>query len=161
MDSSLLDEWATLSDPDAPLTEEQVTEHAFGVTDSSALSANKRALRRMVRNHMFRHVELFAFEKEEQLAELDSYLEDAPDWPAAMDDYFEEYADLGVDADARSNSMVLIDENPEGAAGQWRVRQILDDPEKDHGWAFEGMVDLAATDEAGEVRLASLVIHQG
>ena len=30
-----------------------------------------------------------------------------------------------------------------------------DDPEKDHGWAFEGMVDLAATDEAGEVRLAS------
>ena len=161
VDSSLLDEWATLSDPDAPLTEEQVTEHAFGVTDSSALSANKRALRRMVRNHMFRHVELFAFEKEEQLAELDSYLEDAPDWPAAMDDYFEEYADLGVDADARSNSMVLIDENPEAAPGQWRVRQILDDPEKDHGWAFEGMVDLAATDEAGEVRLASLVIHQG
>src|SRR5699024_3125706 len=52
VDSSLLDEWATLSDPDAPLTEEQVTEHAFGVTDSSALSANKRALRRMVRNHM-------------------------------------------------------------------------------------------------------------
>src|SRR5699024_8304273 len=115
----------------------------------------------MVRNHMFRHVELFAFEKEEQLAALDSYLEDAPDWPAAMDDYVEEYADLGVDADARSNSMVGIDERPGGPPCQRPVRQTLDGPAQGDCWAFEGMVDLAATDAAGEVRLASLVSHQG
>ena len=44
---------------------------------------------------------------------------------------------------------------------RWTVRQILDDPEGDHGWAFEGVVDLDATDEAGEVRLAELRVVAG
>ena len=161
VDSSLLDEWAALSDPDAPISEEQVQEHAFGVDDPTALSANKRALRRMVKNHMFRHVELFAFEKEAALEDLDSYLDDAPDWPAAMDDYFDEYADLGLDADARSRSMVILEESVPDQPRSWRIRQILDDPEGDHGWAFEGVVDLDATDAAGEVRLSDLRVIQG
>ena len=157
VDSSLVDEWTAMSDPDAPVTDEQVAEHAFGVSDPSLLSANPRALRRMVRNHFFRHIELFAFEREEALAELDDYLEDAPDWPDEMDAYFDEYDDLGVDAGARSPDLVLITEN----GRSWAVRQILDDPEKDHGWAFEGVVDLDATDAAGEVRLSSLRVVRG
>ena len=155
VDSSLIDEWVMMGDPDAPLSEEQVREHAYGVEDTNALSGNPRALKRMVRNHFFRHVELFAFEKERELAELDSYLESPPDWPAAMDDYFDEYADLGLDAEARSSHMVIIGVD-ESDPRRWTVRQILDDPEGDHGWAFEGVVDLDATDEASEVRLAEL-----
>ncbi|MGP5660553.1 DEAD/DEAH box helicase [Corynebacterium falsenii] len=160
VDSSLIDEWVMMGDPDAPLSEEQVREHAYGVEDTNALSGNPRALKRMVRNHFFRHVELFAFEKERELAELDSYLESPPDWPAAMDDYFDEYADLGLDAEARSSHMVIIGVD-ESDPRRWTVRQILDDPEGDHGWAFEGVVDLDATDEAGEVRLADLRVVAG
>ncbi|AHI03243.1 DEAD/DEAH box helicase [Corynebacterium falsenii DSM 44353] len=160
VDSSLIDEWVMMGDPDAPLSEEQVREHAYGVEDTNALSGNPRALKRMVRNHFFRHVELFAFEKERELAELDSYLESPPDWPAAMDDYFDEYADLGLDAEARSSHMVIIGVD-ESDPRLWTVRQILDDPEGDHGWAFEGVVDLDATDEAGEVRLAELRVVAG
>ncbi|RIX35755.1 DUF3516 domain-containing protein [Corynebacterium falsenii] len=160
VDSSLIDEWVMMGDPDAPLSEEQVREHAYGVEDTNALSGNPRALKRMVRNHFFRHVELFAFEKERELAELDSYLESPPDWPAAMDDYFDEYADLGLDAEARSSHMVIIGVD-ESDPRRWTVRQILDDPEGDHGWAFEGVVDLDATDEAGEVRLAELRVVAG
>lgn len=160
VDSSLIDEWVMMGDPDAPLSEEQVREHAYGVEDTNALSGNPRALKRMVRNHFFRHVELFAFEKERELAELDSYLEIPPDWPAAMDDYFDEYADLGLDAEARSSHMVMIGVD-ESDPRRWTVRQILDDPEGDHGWAFEGVVDLDATDEAGEVRLAELRVVEG
>lgn len=160
VDSSLIDEWVMMGDPDAPLSEEQVREHAYGVEDTNALSGNPRALKRMVRNHFFRHVELFAFEKERELAELDSYLESPPDWPAAMDDYFDEYADLGLDAEARSSHMVMIGVD-ESDPRRWTVRQILDDPEGDHGWAFEGVVDLDATDEAGEVRLAELRVVEG
>jgi superfamily II RNA helicase len=157
VDSSLVDEWSAMADPDKPVTEEQVAEHAFGVDDPTKLSANPRALRRMVRNHFFRHVELFAFEKEKELAELDDYLAEAPDWPAEMDAYFDEYADIGVDAGARSPDLVLISEQ----GRHWEVRQILDDPEGDHGWAFEGVVDLDASDEAGEVRLSELRVIQG
>lgn len=160
VDSSLIDEWVMMGDPDAPLSEEQVREHAYGVEDTNALSGNPRALKRMVRNHFFRHVELFAFEKEGELAELDSYLESPPDWPAAMDDYFDEYADLGLDAEACSSHMVIIGVD-ESDPRRWTVRQILDDPEGDHGWAFEGVVDLDATDAAGEVRLAELRVVEG
>ncbi|WP_297008553.1 RNA helicase [uncultured Corynebacterium sp.] len=157
VDSSLVDEWAAMSDPDAPVTAEQVAEHAFGVGDASSLTSNPRALRRMVRNLLFRHVELFAFERENQLAELDSVLDAAPDWPAEMDAYFDEYDDVGTDTAARSGDLVRITED----TGEWTVRQIIDDPEGDHGWAFEGVVDLAATDDAGEVRLSSLRVIRG
>ena len=164
VDSSLIEEWATMGDEDTPLTEEQVAEIAFGVEDASLLSSNPRALTTMVRNLFFRHVELFAFEREDTLAALDDYMDSPPEWPAAMDDYFEEYADLGLDADARSGAMIRI-QRGQGWDGPdnnlWLVRQTLDDPEKDHGWAFEGEVDLAATDEAGEVRLRGLRIIQG
>lgn len=164
VDSSLIDEWATMGDDDTPLTEEQVAELAFGVDDPTALTSNPRAFKRMVRNLFFRHVELFAFEKEEQLAELDSYVDDAPDWPAAMDDYFNEYADIGLDAQARSSHMITVREKhgfegPDEAV--WLVRQILDDPEGDHGWAIEGEVDLAESNAHGEVRLRRLRISQG
>ena len=163
VDSSLVDEWAALSSPDSPLSEDQVQEHAFGVENSSQLSSNPRALRRMVRNHFFRHVELFAFEREQALEDLDAYLDNPPDWPTEMDHYFEEYADIGLDADARSSDLILIDAGSDGgqASRQWKVRQILSDPEGDHGWAFEGTVDVDATDEAGEVRLSSLEVIRG
>lgn len=78
-----------------------------------------------------------------------------------MDDYFDEYADLGLDADARSRSMVILEESVPDQPRSWRIRQILDDPEGDHGWAFEGVVDLDATDAAGEVRLSDLRVIQG
>lgn len=168
VDSSLVDEWAAMSDPDSPVSAEQVAEHAFGVGDPSLLTSNPRALRRMVRNHMFRHVELFAFERERQLAELDGCLEDAPDWPAEMDAYFDEYADLGTDAAARSGDLVTITEGVAGTGAEavddpraWTVRQILDDPDGDHGWVFLGVVDLDQTDETGEVRLRELRVIRG
>lgn len=164
VDSSLIDEWAQMGDEDTPLTEEQVAEHAFGVEDSSLLSANPRALTRMVRNHFFRHIELFAFEREEELEQMDSYLEAPPDWPATMDVYFDEYSDIGVDANARAAHMVRI-QHKQGIDGPdanlWLVRHIIDDPEGDHGWALLGEVDLAATDEHGEVRLRRLEIVEG
>ena len=164
VDSSLLDEWATMGDDETPLTEEQVQELAFGIEDASLLTSNPRALRTMVRNLFFRHVELFAFERETQLATLDEYLDDPPNWPQAMDDYFDEYADLGVDMDARSGELIHIQENmgfdgPE--QGIWLVRQTLDDSEKDHGWAFTGEVDLAQSNEYGEVRLRALRVVEG
>ena len=33
--------------------------------------------------------------------------------------------------------------------GAWEVRQIVDDPAGDHDWGISGVVDLAASDQAG------------
>lgn len=159
VDNSLVDEWAQLADPDKPIDEKTLQEAAFGGDEARPLTGNVRAFTRMVRNLLFRHVQLFAFEKEDELAALDNYLEDAPDWPSLMDEYFDEYDDVGIDSGARGGDMISIDQS--AGEGVWRVVQIIDDPEKDHGWRFEAEVNLAASDEHGEVRLNYLRVVAG
>ena len=69
VDSSLVDEWAQMAGEDSPIDQDTVDrELAFGVEDPSALTANRRAFTIMVRNYMFRLVQLFALEKEDRLA---------------------------------------------------------------------------------------------
>ena len=41
----------------------------------------------------------------------------------------------------------------------WSVRQIIKDPDGDHAYQFVATVDLGASDEAGEVRLADLRVE--
>ncbi len=59
----------------------------------------------MVRNALFRRVELFADERENIFGELDEASGwDADAWADAMDDYFDAYDDIYTDAEARSLS---------------------------------------------------------
>lgn len=154
VDSSLVDEWAQMGDDDTPISQEDLErELRFGVADPTALTANQRAFTVMVRNYFFRMVELFAFEREEQLDDMTSYLQDGqPDWPAAMDDYFDEYDDVDTTVAARSRDYFLIEAN----GRQWTVRQTLRDPDDENAFAITGVVDLDVSDEAGEVRLSQL-----
>lgn len=48
----------------------------------------------------------------------------------------------------------------EASGRSWTVRQTIKDPEGDNSFAFVGVVDLDASDEAGEVRFSSLEISQ-
>ncbi|MFW9094851.1 DEAD/DEAH box helicase [Corynebacterium striatum] len=158
VDSSLVDEWAEMAGEDSPISQEDLErELAFGVEDPTALTSNRRAFSIMVRNYMFRLVQLFTLEKEERLAELLDYLEEIPDFGAALDDYFDEYDDIDSGPAARGPEFFRL-------SGQdtrsWQVRQIIKDPEGDHGYQFVAVVDLDASDEAGEVRLSSLIIER-
>lgn len=140
VDSSLLDEWETLVDPtaapDAPIVPPK---------PPSVLS-NPRAFRVLVRNELFRRVQLAAREQWDALGELDAASGfDADAWADAMDGYFAEYDTLGTGADARSPSMVVITEEPT----RWLVRQILDDPNGDRDWGISAVVDLAESAEIG------------
>jgi hypothetical protein len=141
VDSSLLDEWERLRDP---LTVDE--EVADIERPPPAVTRNRRAFRVLVRNALFRRVELAALRDWESLGELDGADGfTAAEWAAALAPYYEEYADIGVGPDARGPSLLLIDEKPD----RWDVRQIFDDPEEDHDWAIEATVDLAASDSAG------------
>ncbi|QNQ91448.1 DUF3516 domain-containing protein [Corynebacterium poyangense] len=159
VDSSLVEEWAQMSDPDTPITPETLErERAFGISDPDALTANRRAFGIMVRNFMFRLVELFAFEKEERLSDILDYLDtaDKPDWPAALDDYFDNYADLDLGPDARGPEYFSIEDQTLSAGRVWKVRQIMKDPEGDNAFQLVAYVDLDESDAAGEVRLSRL-----
>jgi superfamily II RNA helicase len=142
VDSSLLDEWEQLANPE----EETAEEAAERADQVKPVTANARAFRVLVRNALFRRVELAALEKYDQLGELDADSGwDADAWADAMDAYWDEYEDLGTGPDARGPKLLMIEEQPEH--GLWRVRQTFADPQGDHGWGISAEVDLAASDE--------------
>lgn len=153
VDSSLLDEWEQLANPEVE-TAEQAQERADEV---KPVTANARAFRVLVRNAMFRRVELAALDRVRDLGELDGdagWDEDA--WGEAMDAYWDEYEELGTGPDARGPKLLKIDEDTEH--GLWRVRQTFADPNGDHDWGVSAEVDLAASDEEGRavVRVTSV-----
>ncbi|MGX1933391.1 DEAD/DEAH box helicase [Microbacterium resistens] len=143
VDSSLLDEW-----------EELVAGHPVDHEDGPVVppapkrvTTNLRAFRILVRNELFRRVQLAAREDVDALAALDPEF-GAEAWGAALDGYFAEHDEILTGADARSSTLLLIDETDGGR--RWRVRQILDDPAGDHDWGIAAEVDLDASDDAGE-----------
>ncbi|UKY53983.1 DEAD/DEAH box helicase [Streptomyces inhibens] len=144
VDSSLLDEWEQLANPEEE-TADQAAERADQVRP---VTANARAFRVLVRNAMFRRVELAALDKVEELGEMDADSGwDADAWGDAMDAYWDEYDELGTGPDARGPKLLHIEEDAEH--GLWKVRQTFADPNGDHDWGISAEVDLAASDEEG------------
>jgi hypothetical protein len=134
VDSSLLDEWAALQhptdDPAKPVT-----------PPPTSVVTNHRAFLVLVRNALWRRVQLAALQRDEELLALDPGVP----WMAALDDYYAEHDSIGTGADARSAARLVIDEEPD----RWVVRQILDDPAGHHDWGITAEVDLAASAEEG------------
>jgi superfamily II RNA helicase len=139
VDSSLIDEWERLRNP--------VEEAAHLAADRPpAVTGNKRAFRVLVRNALFRRVELAALRRWEELGSLDADAGyDAEAWASALAPYFASHDEIGTGADARGPGLLILDEQ----SGRWEARQIFDDPAGDHDWGFSATVDLAASDEAG------------
>jgi superfamily II RNA helicase len=144
VDSSLLDEWERLSDPDAALARDE--DMAPIEEKPPPVTANRRAFLVLVRNALFRRVELAALRQWDALGELDADSGWTADrWREALAPYWDEHADIGTGPDARSAAMLVIDRERD----RWLVRQIFDDPAGDHDWGFSAEVDLPASDEAG------------
>ena len=151
VDSSLLDEWERLTHPGATAPVVEVAAPA------RPLTANTRAFRVLVRNALFRRVELAARRDAYTLGELDAVSGwDAQAWQQALDAYFAEHDRLFTGADARGPELFVVTEEP----GRWLVRQIIDDPEGHHDWGISAVVDLAASDEAGAAVVAVTAVDQ-
>jgi len=139
VDSSLVDEWSELVNP-------TVTDATPVVPPAPpSILTNKRAFTILVRNELFRRVQLAALERDEELAELDPDV----DWGAFLDGYYAEHDEVLTGPAARSSALFSV---REGAA-EWKVEQTIDDPAGDHDWRIRATVDLAASEEAGEAVL--------
>ncbi|MCK8467396.1 DUF3516 domain-containing protein [Microbacterium sp. KSW4-16] len=146
VDSSLLDEWEELVagvdngrfDPHAP--DEPIVPPA-----PKRLTSNIRAFRILVRNELFRRVQLAARDDVDGLAELDPGF-GADAWSDALDGYFADHDEILTGADARSSKLLVLTEGPT----TWTARQILDDPAVDHDWGITATIDLAESDDAGQ-----------
>ncbi|MCU1471226.1 MAG: hypothetical protein JWQ39_2375 [Glaciihabitans sp.] len=148
VDSSLLDEWDELVNPGEIVDGKPVLPPA-----PPGVTTNARAFRVLVRNELFRRVQLAALEKWDELGELDAASGfDADRWADSLDPYFYEYDQEGdnwplirTDADARSSGMLHLTEGPT----EWLARQVLADPAGDHDWGITATIDLAESNEQG------------
>jgi hypothetical protein len=135
VDSSLLDEWTEL------------TQGADTVDrDVPAVTRNERAFRTLVRNALWRRVQLLDLGRVDLLRELDPDV----DWEGSLAAYRQEHGEIGTGPDARGPRFFVLD----GAT----ATQVLQDPDGDHDWALHATVDLAASEESGEavVKVTSL-----
>jgi len=160
-DSSLLDEWEALTDPESVARAAASMAAGEAVPPPRPITANVRAFTVMVRNAMFQKVLLAARDRAEALAQLEAAsaaLTDPPGkvamgvdaWEAALGAYWEEYDTMGAAADARGPELLLIDREPVAGARTWTVRQIVEDPDANHDFAIVAEVDLDASDATGE-----------
>lgn len=141
-DSSLVDEWESagnIADIAAPALTEEIVH-------------DRRGLTVLVRNALFARVRLASMQRVAELGRMDAdWGFSERRWKEALEAYFEEHAEIAVDADARSTAYFAVDESPEKERHAWRVRQIFSDPEGDHDFAIAAEVDIDATQETGEV----------
>jgi hypothetical protein len=150
-DSSLLDEWEQLSHPpeDPESARDLVEAHAHPA-GPRPITANARSFRVLVRNAMFRRVELAARRAYDELGELDAEAGmDAAAWQEQLEAYFTQHDAIDTGPDARGPHMLLIEKETR----TWRVQQILGDPDGDHDWRITAEVDLDASDEEAELVL--------
>lgn len=149
VDSSLVDEWES-SGGDGE--DEADAMHAAPPKSRQQVVQDRRGMEVLIRNAMFRRVQLVAFDRPSQLGDLDGdWGYPVHRWEEALDDLYEEHESIGTDSAARSKDFIIIDQSHERDEHSWFVRQIFDDAEGDHDWGIAATVDLDATQESGEV----------
>ena len=176
-DSSLLDEWEALADPDH--VPGRVAHHE-PPGPPRPISQQGRSFEVMIRNAMWARVDLVSRDDLDGLMRLERAAAERTDpprgvvmgrsvWDAAIEDYYAEHDTVLVDADARGPSLLALGPeragepvgSEEGTTARVRdVRQTIHDPEGHHDWVIDALLDCDASDEAGELVLATVSMRR-
>jgi hypothetical protein len=168
VDSSLLDEWERMCDPDyRPLGTGGEDLRPPRPEEAPDVTRDAKAFTAAIRTRAFSFLRAWSIgEDEAALATIDAPGDgDGQPWTAerlraAREAHRVEHGGLRLDPEARNLRHTHVE--PSADRARWRVEQMLVDPEGLNDWVLELDVDLAASRELGEpvlalVRLASLV----
>ena len=146
VDSSLIDEWERLRDPDyVPAT---ASEKPVSLKRTPSLSRNKPAFTRLVRKRIFDLLKALSQQRWQDALSLihpkDLHDEawDTSRLQTTFTAFLDERGVLRLDPEARNRKHTYIDEQ----AKQWQIDQVLVDPDDRNDWALKLSVDLAASD---------------
>ena len=160
VDSSLEDEWERMRDPNyrpLALAEPRRSAPASGGAEAPDITRDTKAFTALVRTRIFTF--LRAWSIGDHTAALETFdgapvadLEVVP-WTAdslraAWVDYQAGHAHLRFDPEARNLRHTHVKVSDEG--GEWRVQQVLVDPELENDWMAEVRVDLTASRTANQ-----------
>ncbi len=153
IDSSLLDEWEKLRDPNWKPTEAP----ADAEPEVVDITRNKRELTALIRQEIFHFLRSLATGK---FADAAAWV---PPWSAEeissqMTDYFQDHARLMLDPEARNSRHTYISPTGEDA-NLWRVQQVFVDDEGANDWQATFLVSLAKAREDGRVTLELLGVE--
>ncbi len=130
-DSSLLDEWEKLRDPNFQPVE--VEEKPLEAPD---ITRNKREFTALIRTEIFRYMQ--------------SLVRGEIDRPE-LADYYTDHERIRLDNEARNGRHTYVEPNDDGQT--WRVHQVLIDPEERNDWQLEFRVNLPQAREDGKPTL--------
>lgn len=148
-DSSLLDEWERMRDPNWKPSEDEAV-----AVEAPDITRNKREFTALIRTEIFRFIRPLV--SEQYAAALQSLGARSPHWTeetlaAAMDPYYDEHERISLDNEARNGRHTYVEPSEDGKT--WRVCQVLVDPEGLNDWQVEFSVDLAQAREEGKPSL--------
>ncbi|MDO5034147.1 MAG: DUF3516 domain-containing protein [Actinomycetaceae bacterium] len=176
VDSSLIDEWEALDNPDADVSREETEglERAFGANEDGTVSItrNQHFFYQQIRNSIFKRVDRFALDDLDGLVDfadsdgIEKWDEDR--WENTLDRFYAEYDWVGAGPEARSKARYewvpsATAEDLAGAglpdrlieassnvldSGALLVTYTFEDESGDGDWRLLALVDLAASNEA-------------
>lgn len=167
IDSSLLDEWQKMRDPDYQPKGESAEARPPGAEEADRdITRDTKAFTAAIRNRIFtflRALTIHDFEAALAAVAISPNPEEEPWTPvrlrAALDAYEEARNRIRLDPTARNLQHTYV--TPSEDKKSWSVQQMLVDPAEENDWVAEFQVDLTKSREAGEpvlylVRLAPL-----
>lgn len=151
IDSSLLDEWERLRNPDyVP------AERADAPLEAPDITRNKREFTALIRNGIFGFLRaLSTGDYAAALSHVTSAVT-ADALAAKLEPYYDDHERIRLDSEARNGRHTYVEPSEDGA--MWRVSQMLIDPEEHNDWQCEFTVDLAQARENGSPTLVLVAV---
>lgn len=152
-DSSLLDEWERMRDPNfkPDETEEKPAE-------APDITRNKRDFTALIRTEIFRFLRPFSVENYAAAVSTVSSPLNAESLAALMEPYYAEHERIRLDNEARNGRHTYVELSEDNTS--WRICQVLIDPEDLNDWQAEFTVDLAQAREDGKPALKLLTVRK-
>jgi hypothetical protein len=159
IDSSLLEEWEKMRDPNYRPRGESAEVRPPGAEEAARdITRDAKAFTAAIRNRIFTFLRALIgcdFDAALALASANALAEDEP-WTAdrlrqAMDAYHVEHERICLDPAARNLRHTYI--TPSEDKRHWRVQQMLVDPAENNDWVAEFDIDLTESRSVGEAVL--------
>ena len=163
VDSSLLDEWEKMRDPNYRSDESKEVRPPGAEEAAKDITRDKKAFTASIRNRIFTFLRcLVLVEFDEAITQLSEdamagesqspWDEDSQPWTSErlrnlMDTFRTDHRGIRLDPEGRNLRHTYV--VPDSETKTWRVQQMLVDPDDNNDWVAEFEVDLEASKEEG------------